>query len=114
MADKRLAASEILFKKDKCDLATSVLTKGEKYLEEALKEERVAKAQDKDTSNLLNQISMSSLKHRQVIDELMTLAPEDAKPKIVETQNYSKNTYIEIKNRLSEIGVTSPKNPFNN
>lgn len=114
MADKRLASSAILFKKGKGDLATSVLTKAEKYLDEAADTERIAKSDKKDTSNLLNRLSMGSLKHRQVIDEVLVLAPEDAKPRIVETQNYSKTTYNEVKNRLLEIGVIAPKNPFNN
>ncbi len=114
MADKRLAASATLFKKGKGDLATSVLTKAEKYLGEAANQERIAKAEKKDTSNLLHRLSMGSLKHRQVIDELLVLAPEDAKPRIVETQNYSKTAYNEVKIRLLEIGVIGPKNPFNN
>jgi len=114
MADKRLAASEILFKKGKSSLATSVLTKAEKYLDQAAEEERIAVAQKKDTSVLLGKISMSSLKHRQVIDELMAYAPEDAKPRIIETQNYSKNAFTQVRNRLLEIGVVAPKNPFNN
>lgn len=114
MADKRLAASEILFKKEKGDLATSVLTKAEKYLNEAVSTERIAKKDNYDTSNLLHKLSLSSLKHREVIDELLTLAPEDAKPRIIETQNYPKTTYDEVKVRLLEIGVVAPQNPFNN
>lgn len=114
MADKRLSASTALFKKGKGDLATSVLTKAEKYLDEAADMERIAQKDKHDTSNLLNKLSIGSLKHRQVIDEILTLAPEDAKPHIVETQNYSKTTYNEVKNRLLEIGVIAPRNPFNN
>ncbi len=114
LADKRLASAQVLYKKGKSELATSVLTKGEKYLEAAISEEKIAKAQGIDTSNLLHKLGMCSLKHRQVIDEITQIAPEDAKPRIVETQNYSKAAYNEVKNRLSQIGVVAPQSPFNN
>ncbi len=114
LADKRLASAQILYKKGKSELATSVLTKAEKYLEASVDEEKIAKDQGLDTSNLLHKLSLCSLKHREVIDQLVLYAPEDAKPRIVETGNYSKRAFDEVKVRLSQIGVAAPKNPFNN
>lgn len=114
VADKRLVSAVELFKKGKADLAVSVLTKAEKYLESAVKQERVAYAQKLDTAPLLRKLSLAALKHRQVIDEILIMAPEDAKPVIITTQNYSKNAYSDIKLRLSELGVVAPTNPFNN
>ncbi|HEX6977239.1 MAG TPA: DUF5667 domain-containing protein [Patescibacteria group bacterium] len=114
LADKRLASAQVLYQKGKSELATSVLTKAEKYLEASVGEEKIAKEQGLDTSNLLHKLSLCSLKHREVIDQLVLYAPEDAKPRIVETGNYPKRAYDEVKVRLSQIGVLAPKNPFTN
>lgn len=114
IADKRLACASHLFKGGKGDLGASVLTKAEKYLEEAVKYERIAKAQARDTAPILRELSLASLKHRQVIDEILGVAPEDAKPMIVETQNYPKRFYNELTTRLYQLGVAAPTSPFNN
>jgi hypothetical protein len=111
-ADKRLVSARDLFAEDKADLAVSVLTKGEKYLELAQQEERVARSQGMDTTNFLERYSLATLKHREIIDEILTLAPEDAKPIIVSTQDYSKSLYDKARDGLLQAGATVPLNPF--
>ncbi len=112
IADKRLAESKILFEKGKADLGISVLTKAEKYLESAANEEKIAKKEGIDTKYFLGRFAIATLKHRQVLDEISKNAPEDAKPLIMKTQNYSKNLYNEARNGLLEAGSDVPQSPF--
>jgi lambda repressor-like predicted transcriptional regulator len=111
-ADKRLAMSKILFERDKAEIAFSTLTKAEKYLEEACAMEQESRQKGTDTSAFLTTLSKASLKHRQIIDEILTIAPEDAKPGIGRVQDYSKETYNKTRNALLEKGMPIVENPF--
>lgn len=111
-ADKRLASSKILFEKDKPEIAFSTLTKAEKYLEQALNQEKENREKGVDTSDFLRILSYASLKHRIMIDEILLMAPEDARPGISETQSYSKSVYEQTMHALNERGMPVPENPF--
>ena len=112
MSDKRLVYAKSLLERRKPDLAVSVLTKGEKYLELAHAEERIARQKGMNTNSYLNRFAIAALKHREVIDDLISIAPEDAKPIMVKSQDYSKNLYNEARNNLLEAGLIAPQNPF--
>lgn len=105
IADKRLASSLTLFKQNKPELAASVLTKAEKYLEEGLKQAKLAQKKGQDMAPFLQKFATSALKHKEVMDEMLLIAPEDAKPLIVKTQDYPKRLYTEVKTMLHELGV---------
>lgn len=111
-SDKRLMSAKVLFEKKKPDIAISTLTKGEKYLEIAIKEEAAARSQGFDTSAFLTRLAVASLKHRQIIDSLMPLVPEDGKPYVIRTEDYSINTYNAVKDVLNSKGLPIPFNPF--
>lgn len=111
-ADKRLSASKTLFEKQKPELGYSSLTKAEKYLEEAMKQVRIADEKGLDTNSILQTLATSSLKHVEVIDEILLISPEDAKPQIIKTSEYAKNVYRDAKQTLSERGISAYKNPF--
>ena len=112
-SDKRLQAAQTLFDAKKPDIALSTLSKGEKYLEMATDEATKAKASGENTSTFLTKLATASLKHRQIIEEnLLPLAPEGAKPEIVKTEDYSKNTYKYSRDGLNSLGITPPKSPF--
>ena len=113
IADKRVQDAKTLFENNKADLGMSVLTKGEKYLELAQKDERKAKGQGMDTKDFLKKYIMATLKHREILDSLLNIAPEDAKPLIVKAQDYSKKLYNEARDSLNEAGAPVPQNPFN-
>jgi hypothetical protein len=113
-SDKRLAASLILFQNKKTDLAVSVLTKGEKYLEIASKDEIVAKREGIDTRDFLIKLATASLRHRQVIEqEIIPLAPEDLKPEVIKAEDHAKNSYKTCRDNLNSVSVSCPKDPFN-
>src|SRR3989344_251429 len=111
-ADKRLASAKILFEKDKPELAFTTLSKAEKYLEEAMLQENENRKKGMDTSQFLERLARASLKHFEVMEGIMTIAPEDAKPKIVEAQSYAKKVFESSRDALNEKGITPPENPF--
>jgi hypothetical protein len=113
-SDKRLGASLTLFENKKPDIAATTLVKGEKYLEEAAKDEEMARKAGINTNNFLIKLANASLKHRQIIEEdIISLAPEDIKPEIVKAEDYSKNTYKVCRDLLNSAGIAPPKDPFN-
>ena len=111
-SDKRLVSAETLFKNKKPDLAISTLTKGEKYLEVAVAQESIAGSQGYDTSAFLERLAVASLKHRQVVESLMPLVPEDGKPLVIKTEDYSINAYKAAKEGLNSKGLPVPIDPF--
>ncbi len=111
-SDKRLQLARALFENKKPDIALSTLTKGEKYLEMAAAEEEAARSKGEDTSTFLIKLATAALKHRETIEELMILAPEDAKPEMIKVEDYSKNAYKVARDALNSKGIPSPKDPF--
>jgi hypothetical protein len=111
-ADKRLGSAAILFEKGKTEIGFSTLTKAEKYLEEAHKLEIENRASGLDTSEFLVKLAQSSLKHFEVIEYILEIAPEDAKPSLTQLEEYPKKTYRDVRNTLLDQGKVSPKNPF--
>src|SRR5258708_761725 len=112
LSNKRLNSAEILFKDGKSDLGASVLTKAEKYLEEAQKEERIAHTNGMDTVGFLKDYSLATLKNRQGMEEILKIAPEDAQPVIVQTTSYPRQLYLLSRNALLQAGTTAPADPF--
>jgi hypothetical protein len=111
-ADKRVGSSQILFEKGKSELAFSTLTKAEKYLEEALAIEKEQREKGEDTGHFLYTLANASLKHAEVIEKILDVAPEDAKPGIIELKKYPQKTYEDARNALLEKGTNPPECPF--
>lgn len=112
LADKRIQYADHLMSKDKSELSVSTLTKAEKYLEEASLMEKKARDKNIDTKEAAKKLALSSLKHRQILEELLAKAPEDAKPVIVKTIDLNKRVYNEARSALNQQGVAAPENPF--
>ena len=110
-SDMRLLATKELFKKEKYELGVVILLKAEKYLEEASFKEEEARHGGVDTRDFLIRMTMSSLKHREVIEELLVLAPADARPEIVKIKNITKDVFVRGRNALQETGKEIPKSP---
>ncbi len=111
-ADKRVAMSKILFEKGKPEIGFATLTKAEKYLEEASIQEQENRKEGNDTSDFLERIAKASLKHAQVMKEIVEIAPEDTKPGVIASGDYAKRAYENAKNALLEQGLEPPENPF--
>jgi len=111
-SDKRLLMSKKLFEEGKTDVAVSTFTKGEKYLAIAVSEEVLASKNGMDTGNFLNKLALAALKHKEVGEDLIQLAPEEAKPLIVKTKVYARDAYEAARNALNSKGLPVPKDPF--
>ncbi|HET7099447.1 MAG TPA: DUF5667 domain-containing protein [Patescibacteria group bacterium] len=111
-SDKRLLAAKALFESKKPDIALSTLTKGEKYLQIAVDEEVKARNKGIDTTSFLKKLAMSSLKHRQLIEDVLKFVPEDGKPEVIKFEEYSKNAYKSSRDVLNSKGEQAPINPF--
>ena len=111
-ADKRVKMSQILFEKEKPEIAFATLLKAEQYLFEASKLEEENRKKGVDTLEFARVMTYASLKHIQVLHDVLNLAPEDARPEIIElikipTETYNKNMHV-----LNEKGIEAPDNPF--
>ena len=111
-ADKRVGAALILFKQGKAGDGFSTLTKAEKYLELASLLEKKSRTKGEDTSDFLVRLAGASLKHYEVMDEIYEIAPDDAKPKVIEIAWYAKRVYEDSRNALLDKGMVPPVNPF--
>lgn len=112
-SDKRLWSAKMLFEKGKADIAFSTLTKGEKYLEKAAATVEEERKRGADTKEIDSRVANASLKHREEMESLLLIAPEDAKPQIIKLFSYSNNAYNLSRDALLSKGVTPPENPFN-
>ena len=112
LANKRIVFAQNLMNRDKSELSVSTLTKAEKYLEEAVSLEKDARKKGSDTKALLPEIAMSILKHRQLLEEILLAAPENAKPVIVKTLDVNKRLFSDIKMSLNSQGLETPASPF--
>lgn len=111
-ADKRLIASYELFKINKPLLALTTLTKAEKYLEASSVIEKNERLRGLDTKSFLFTLATASLKHRQIIEEMLTIVPDDIKPEVIKSEDYSRNVYKECRDALQSQGASAPENPF--
>ncbi len=84
-ADKRLGAGKALIEGNKVDLGITTLTKGEKYLQRAINQERVAKDKGRDTKDFLEKVHQASLKHEEVLLELQQKVISESRPTFDET-----------------------------
>jgi hypothetical protein len=100
-----------LFKKGEGEIAFSTFTKGEKYLAIATEEEAIARRDGVNTDVFLVKLATASLKHLELIEDLIQLAPEDAKPLIVKNESYAKDSYEAARNALNSRGLPVPKDP---
>ncbi|OGM21776.1 hypothetical protein A2714_04380 [Candidatus Woesebacteria bacterium RIFCSPHIGHO2_01_FULL_38_9] len=112
-ADKRIGMAKILFENGKADDGFSTLTKAEKYLEEASLQGEENKKEGVESTEFLTHLANASLKHYEVTETILTMAPEEARPGIVQVQEYPKHAFELARNSLQEKGKIPPENPFN-
>ena len=111
-ADKRLASAKILFAKGKTEIAFSTLSKAEKYLERAQKEEEGNRKKGVDTNDFLIKLANASLKHHEEIENILVSVPDDVKPEVIKLEDYADNSYKASRDALNSLGIPAPKSPF--
>lgn len=107
-ADKRVGMAQALVQGAKAEIGVSTATKAEKYLEQAFLEQERAQERGVDTGQFLEKLAKAALKHQEVLESLMTLVPEDARPILNQTIDYPKKVYEKSAQGLNEKGRPLP------
>jgi hypothetical protein len=79
MADKRLGGAQALLNKKEDDLAITTLSKSENYFYQAIQQIAIAKKQGDNVNNDIAKLITASLKHQQVIFQMISQANKDTK-----------------------------------
>lgn len=111
-ADKRLQAARELFSKGESELAYSTLVRSLGYFKTASDLEIIAREKNYDTLDLSETIAKASLKHRQILDELIDIAPEEIRPKITVIEDTVNEIYKSKSEVISSYGKNPPFDPF--
>lgn len=92
-ADKRINAAKALIEGGKTELGISTLTKGEKYLEQAIAQAEKAKKAGKETTGLYEKLAQATLKHQEVLTGFLVKVPDETKAVIEDVLQYSRQGY---------------------
>lgn len=98
-SDKRLGAGKILIEGGKPELGIPTLVKGERYFESAILETEKAKREGKDISLLQNSLKEASLKHEEILNEIMEKVDPSGKSAVEDIVKYMSP----IKAKLNEF-----------
>ena len=100
MADKRLGAAKALIDGGKTELGMATLSKGEKYLEQAIGQAAKAKEAGKETADLYEKLARATLKHQEVLGEAVLKVPEETQSVIQGLMKYPQQGYEMVKEVL--------------
>lgn len=112
IANHRLATAQQLHQQEKYDLAITTIEKSEKYLQKASDYEHQARLKGFDTYQLLEELSLATLKHRESLERMAASCPEDARPMVYKFLTTPKKVFEATKIALNEKGAPIVKNPF--
>lgn len=101
-ADKRLGAAKALIEGNKVELGVSTITKGEKYLERAIAQGKIATEKGEDAQALLEKLSQATLKHQEVLTELVNKVPESFKESLTKAISATQKSYEQIQEALKQ------------
>jgi len=101
-ADKRLGAGKVLIEGNKIDLGVSTLTKGEKYLEQANTQIKMAKDKGKNTEEILGKINQASLKHEEILLGLKVKVGQDFQSIVEQALSYTKQVQENVQQSLNQ------------
>lgn len=107
-ADKRVGMADILVRGGKPEIGVATALKAEQYLEQALQETIKAEEHGVDTGQLLDRLARASLKHTEVLQSLMDVVPEDARPELNKVLSTPREVYEKSTHGLNEKGRPVP------
>lgn len=111
-ADKRVGMADVLIRGGKPELGVETAQKAGQYLEQALEAQTLAAQRGVDTAEFLDRLARSSLKHQEVLEALMSAAPEDARPLLNQAIDYPRGVYEKVSQELNERGRPVPTADF--
>lgn len=82
-SDKHLVMGQLLIEKDNYDLGIETIKKGEKYLLSSVVLLRNLKNPETVPPGLLDKIKISAKKHKEVINNLLIITPEESKKNLL-------------------------------
>lgn len=110
LADKRLSAGLNLWHEDDSLEALSTFSKAENYL---LNSYETLSSIDTDQSReVLRQLAYSSLKHREILEEVMSDCGDEARPLVSKMLSTSKMIFDQVSARMENLHMNPPHNPF--
>lgn len=109
-ADIRLVAGKQMVEKGKVEEGYVVLEKAALYLEKSY--EAAIETEMGSESEMLYQISLASLKHREVLETILSIAPDDARAVVTKILDTPKSVYEKTSGDLQGAGLTPPSYPF--
>lgn len=112
LADKRLSMSLKLWNEGEVSNSIETAQKAVGYLVTSSIYARNAEENGVDVHDLVRLIVLSSLKHRQILETMLSEAPEDARPIIHSLLTDPKRVTDEMSALLTGNGFTAPINPF--
>lgn len=113
LADKRIAYAQALAERGAFEEAIVVSRKAEMYLVDAVKTAKNIENHADMDHELCVTLANASLKHREILERIYSIAPDDARPVINEINDMAKWSYEHTSHMLHEFNLSSPTNPFN-
>ncbi len=110
LSDKRLSAGWTLWQEDSSTEAISTFDKAENYL--SLSYETLSQSDDPNNNDLLRKLAYSSLKHREILENVMGDCGDDARPTVSKMLNTSKMTFDKVSSQMENLHLNPPANPF--
>ncbi len=101
-ADKRLGAAKALIEGNKVELGVSTITKGEKYLERAIAQGKMAAEKGENAQAFLEKLSQATLKHQEVLTELVNKVPESFKGSLEKAVSDTQKDYQQVQELLKQ------------
>src|SRR5690606_19219217 len=106
-ADTRLVAGRTMVTKGKVEEGYVVLEKAEQYLQESYnKALQIEESNNK--SEFLYKLALASLKHREVLEEVLSIAPDDGRPVVTRIMDTPKKIFEESSYNLERSGHNPP------
>lgn len=111
LADKRLAAGWELWQEGNTSEALSTLNKAEKYLFTSYTT-LMDKSNHNEDREVLRQLSYSSLKHREILEKVMSDCGDEARPLISQLLSTPKSVFENVSTEMIYLQMSAPANPF--
>lgn len=112
LADTRLSMGLKLWNEGEVNTSIETCQKAVGYLVTASIYALNSQQDGDDAHDLLRQIAYSSLKHRQILETMLSEAPEAARPAIHTLLSDPKRVSQEVAASLTANGFEAPENPF--
>lgn len=113
LSDKRLALASHLWSLDDLDASIVTFSKAEMYLRNSA-DIIINMNAHANYSNELLTLNQASLKHRQILEQILAESSDDTRPRVIEIMNNTKYVYTTTSACLSSIGVSPQPNVFEN